>query len=92
MIFSHLLTRSPWLIALSGFVLAHVLALTLSLFGWFHPTLIFLAGVFLFGGFSFALFALYREHDWVRAKEAWAKAAKLVPSDPQVDQIRKVLH
>jgi hypothetical protein len=66
MIFSHLLTRSPWLIALSGFVLAHVLALTLSLFGWFHPTLIFLAGVFLFGGFSFALFALYREHDWVR--------------------------
>jgi Flp pilus assembly protein TadD len=28
----------------------------------------------------------------VQAKEAWAKAAKLVPSDPQVDQIRKVLH
>ncbi|QQR78074.1 MAG: hypothetical protein IPJ68_03195 [Candidatus Moraniibacteriota bacterium] len=66
MIFPHLLSRSPWLIALSGFVLALTLALTLALFGWFHPTLIFVAGGFLFGGLGLALFALYRERDWLR--------------------------
>ncbi|MFZ1626639.1 MAG: hypothetical protein WAT81_02430, partial [Candidatus Moraniibacteriota bacterium] len=56
-------TKNPWLIALSGFVLALVLAVTLALFGWFHPTLTAVAGIFLFGSSGLALFVLYRAHD-----------------------------
>lgn len=58
--------KDSWLIALSGFVLALVLALTLTLFGWFHPALTIIAGVFLFGGLSLALVPLYREQDTLR--------------------------
>ena len=60
----HLLsTKNPWLIALSGFVLALILALTLALFGWFHPVLTIVAGIFLFGGSGLAVWVLYRERD-----------------------------
>ncbi|MFZ1655158.1 MAG: glycosyltransferase family 39 protein [Candidatus Moraniibacteriota bacterium] len=63
---SRLWTRSPWLIALSGFVLALILALALALFGWFYPALTWVAGGLLLGGFGLALFVLYQECDWAR--------------------------
>lgn len=58
-----LLARSPWLIALSGFVLALVLSLTLALFGLFYPAFTGLAFILLFGGLGFASFSLYQTHD-----------------------------
>ncbi len=56
----------PWLTAVSGFVLALTLALTLALFGWFSPTLTLIAGVFLFGGFAMGLVGLAKANDSVR--------------------------
>lgn len=57
------LLRTPWLTALSGFVLALLLALTLALFGWFVPFLASVALLFLFGGIGVALYGLFRSDE-----------------------------
>ncbi len=64
--FSSLTNQNPWLITLSGFVLALTLALTLALFGWFSPGLTLCAAVFLFGGIGLSLVVLYQKHDRLR--------------------------
>lgn len=60
------LLATPWLTALSGFVLAVILALTLALFGWFSPALTILAGCFLLVGLVSALIGLASGHDRTR--------------------------
>lgn len=60
------LLATPWLTALSGFVLAALLALTLALFGWFSPALTILAALFLFGGFATAIIGLVRANERTR--------------------------
>lgn len=59
-------SRTPWLTASSGLILALILALTLSLFGWFFPPLTLLALILLFGGVGFALFSLFQAKDLTR--------------------------
>lgn len=59
-------SRHPWLMAMSGGVLALILALTLALFGWFQPVLSLLALMFLAGGVGLALFTLSQQHDRTR--------------------------
>lgn len=56
----------PWLTALSGFILALLLALLLALFGWFLPLLTLVAAAFLLGGFILAIIGLIRSSDWTR--------------------------
>lgn len=60
------LFAAPWLTAFSGFVLAALLALTLTLFGWFFPTLTLLAALFLFGGFAIAIIGLVQTDERMR--------------------------
>lgn len=60
------LLAAPWLTALSGFVLAALLALTLALFGWFFPILTLLAAIFLFGGFALAVIGLAQSGERAR--------------------------
>lgn len=56
-------SRTPWLTALSGFVLALTLALTLALFGWFSPFFASIALILFFGTTSIAITALFRSKD-----------------------------
>lgn len=59
------LLATPWLTALSGFVITALLALTLALFGWFFPILTHFAALFLFGGFAVAIIGLVRANERV---------------------------
>jgi hypothetical protein len=52
--------------AMAGLVSSLIFGVSLALFGWFHPTLTWLAAIPLFGSLSLALYIHYRAQDWSR--------------------------